>query len=74
VESSAAWKRLLVARHKTLVLPARWDPSLAYFERGQSPAIPPRVDYHLTDFGEKFLTLLKAMEQLQRELTAEAER
>jgi DNA-binding HxlR family transcriptional regulator len=44
------------------------------FERMQFPEIPPRVEYHLTDFGKKFLTLLKAVEKLQRELIAEAER
>jgi DNA-binding HxlR family transcriptional regulator len=44
------------------------------FERVQFPEIPPRVEYHLTDFGKKFLTLLKAVEKLQRELIAEAER
>ena len=43
------------------------------FERAQYPKIPPRVEYHLTDFGKKFLTLLKAVEKLQRELIAEAE-
>jgi DNA-binding HxlR family transcriptional regulator len=44
------------------------------FERVQFPEIPPRVEYHLTNFGKKFLTLLKAVEKLQRELIAEAER
>jgi len=38
------------------------------FERVQFPEIPPRVEYHLTDFGKKFLVLLKAVEKLQREL------
>jgi len=40
----------------------------------QFPEIPTRVEYHLTDFWKKFLTLLKAVEKLQRELIAEAER
>ncbi len=43
------------------------------FERGQFPKIPPGVEYRLTDFWKKFLTLLKAVEKLQRELIAEAE-
>ena len=38
------------------------------FERVQFPEIPPRVEYHLTNFGKKFLVLLKAVEKLQREL------
>jgi DNA-binding HxlR family transcriptional regulator len=38
------------------------------FERVQFPEIPPRVEYHLTPFGKKFLGLLKAVEQLQEEL------
>jgi DNA-binding HxlR family transcriptional regulator len=40
------------------------------FERVQFPEIPPRVEYHLTPFGKKFLGLLKAVEQLQEELNA----
>jgi|SRR5450756_855847 len=38
------------------------------FERVQFPEIPPRVEYHLTDFGKKFLKLLKEAERLQTEL------
>ena len=38
------------------------------FERVQFPEIPPRVEYHLTDFGKKFLRLLKEVERLQAEL------
>ena len=38
------------------------------FERVQYPEIPPRVEYHLTPFGKKFLHLLRAVEQLQKEL------
>jgi DNA-binding HxlR family transcriptional regulator len=38
------------------------------FERVQFPEIPPRVEYHLTDFGRKFLKLLRAAERLQAEL------
>jgi DNA-binding HxlR family transcriptional regulator len=38
------------------------------FERVQFPEIPPRVEYQLTDFGRKFVDLLKAVEKLQAEL------
>ena len=40
------------------------------FERVQFPEIPPRVEYHLTAFGKKFLRLLKEVEKLQAELNA----
>ncbi|HEV2693520.1 MAG TPA: helix-turn-helix domain-containing protein [Verrucomicrobiae bacterium] len=42
------------------------------FERVQFPEIPPRVEYHLTDFGKKFLKLLKEVERLQAELDGTA--
>jgi len=38
------------------------------FERTQFPEIPPRVEYQLTDFGRKFLRLLKEVEKLQADL------
>jgi len=38
------------------------------FERKQFPEIPPRVEYHLTDFGKKFLRLIKEVEKLQADL------
>ncbi len=39
------------------------------FERIEFPEIPPRVEYHLTDYGRKFVRLLKEVEKLQAELT-----
>lgn len=41
------------------------------FERMQFPEIPPRVEYHMTDFGKKFLKLLREVEKLQNELNGE---
>ena len=38
------------------------------FERVAFPEIPPRVEYRLTDFGRKFMRLLKEVEKLQAEL------
>ena len=38
------------------------------FERVVFPEIPPRVEYRLSDFGKKFLRLLKVAEKLQAEL------
>ena len=38
------------------------------FERKQFPEIPPRVEYHLTDFGKKFLRLIREVEKLQAEI------
>src|SRR5215471_5524730 len=42
------------------------------FERVQFPEVPPRVEYHLTPFGKKFLKLLRAVDRLQDELNRDA--
>lgn len=42
------------------------------FERVQFPEIPPRVEYRLTEFGRKFLKLLREVEKLQNELNGNA--
>ena len=40
----------------------------AHCDDAQNPEIPPRVEYRLTAFGQKFLRLLKEVEKLQAEL------
>jgi len=37
-------------------------------ERLSFNELPPRVEYHVTEFGRKFLTITEALEQLQREI------
>ncbi len=38
-------------------------------EKVSYPEVPPRVEYHLTDFGRRFLRVVDEVESLQRELS-----
>ncbi len=38
-------------------------------EKISYPEVPPRVEYHLTDFGRRFLRVVDEVESLQRELS-----
>lgn len=40
-------------------------------QRHAYPEIPPRVEYHFTDFGLRFVAILDSLEELQRDLEAD---
>lgn len=42
-------------------------------ERTVFAEVPPHVEYNLTDFGDKFVRLLEAIDSLERELNTEAD-
>jgi len=37
------------------------------------PEVPPRVEYKLTDFGQRFITILDAVVELQRQIDVEVD-
>lgn len=51
------------------VLAERLDKMVRFgiLSREQFPEVPPRVEYRLTSFGAKFVTILDAIDALQRE-------
>jgi len=53
------------------VLSERLDKFIRFgiFEKRSFPEIPPRVEYSLTPFGEKFVGIIDEVERLQRELS-----
>ena len=46
--------------------------SLGILQREVFAAVPPRVEYRLTSFGERFIPLLHQIAKLQKELEKEA--
>jgi len=46
--------------------------ALGILRRDVFAEVPPRVEYHLTPFGEKFVPLLKQIEQFQKDLAKES--
>lgn len=47
--------------------------SLGILDRVVYPEIPPRVEYHLTEFGMRFLPILDSIAALQRDLNGSVE-
>ncbi|HLP84023.1 MAG TPA: helix-turn-helix domain-containing protein [Phycisphaerales bacterium] len=52
------------------VLSERLDKFIRFgiFDKRSFPEIPPRVEYSLTPFGEKFVRIIDEVERLQNEL------
>ena len=44
--------------------------TLGILERIVYPEVPPHVEYHLTDFGRRFMPILDSIEELQHELNS----
>ena len=47
---------------------------LGILERVVYPAVPPHVEYQLTNFGLRFMPILDAIEELQRELEVDSKK
>lgn len=57
------------------VLSERLDKMVRFgiFEKTSYPEVPPRVEYALTRFGRRFLTILDAVESVERALAKDGE-
>ncbi|MEW6209093.1 MAG: helix-turn-helix domain-containing protein [Acidobacteriota bacterium] len=44
---------------------------LGLIKRTSYPETPPRVEYHLSEIGERFVSIIHAVEELQREMNAQ---
>ena len=60
-----AWKGLST---KVLNSCLRKNVDFGIVERVAFPEVPPRVEYHVTPFGEKFIRILDELEKLQEEI------
>ena len=47
--------------------------SFGIVEKKAYPEIPPRVEYHITRFGRRFMRIYEVIDDLERELTSEEE-
>jgi DNA-binding HxlR family transcriptional regulator len=45
--------------------------SFGILEKVSYPEVPPRVEYKLTDFGQRFIGILDAVAELQREIASD---
>ena len=50
----------------------RRNTDFGILERIAYNEVPPRVEYHVTEFGEKFVRILDALEHLQAEIDGKA--
>jgi len=45
--------------------------SFGILEKVSYPEVPPRVEYKLTDFGQRFIGILDAVAELQSEIASD---